>query len=80
MASATSSPEQLVILDRVTWDTYERLITEHGERCGTRFTYDEGVLQIMVVSSRHEIPNRTLATLESLRQLQTSPGDCGRVL
>ena len=63
MASAISSPEQLVILDSVTWDTYERLITEHGERCGTRFTYDEGVLQIMVVSSRHERPNRTLATL-----------------
>ena len=63
MASAISSPEQLVILDRVTWDTYERLITDHGERCGTRFTYDEGVLQIMVVSSRHERPNRTLATL-----------------
>ncbi len=53
MASAISSPEQLVILDRVTWDTYERLITEHGERCGTRFTYDE----------RHERPNRRLATL-----------------
>lgn len=63
MASAISSPEQLVILDSVTWDTYERLITEHGERCGTRFTYDEGVLQIMVVSSRHEGLNRTLATL-----------------
>jgi Uma2 family endonuclease len=63
MASAISSPEQLVILDRVTWETYERLITEHGERCGTRFTYNEGVLQIMVVSSRHERPNRRLATL-----------------
>lgn len=63
MAGAISSPEQLVILDSVTWDTYERLITEHGERCGTRFTYDEGVLQIMVVSFRHERPNRTLATL-----------------
>jgi len=63
MATVVSSPEQLVILDNVSWETYERLITEHGERCGTRFTYDEGVLQIMVVSSRHEMPNRTLATL-----------------
>src|SRR5258705_9681092 len=63
MASAISSPEQLVILDRATWDTYERLITEHGERCGTRFTYDKGVLQIMFISSRHESPNRRLATL-----------------
>ena len=55
MATVVSQPEQLVILDRVTWETYERLITEHGERSGTRFTYDEGVLQIMVVSSRHEM-------------------------
>ena len=63
MATVVSSPERLVILEGVTWDTYERLITEYGERCGTRFTYDEGVLQIMVVSSRHEEPNRTLALL-----------------
>jgi len=63
MATVESLPERLVILEGVTWETYERLITEHGERSGTRFTFDEGVLQIMVVSSRHEIPNRTLATL-----------------
>src|ERR1700730_13945173 len=63
MATVVSSPERLVILEGVTWDTYERLIAEHGERSGTRFTYDEGVLQIMVVSSRHEKPNRILAFL-----------------
>jgi Uma2 family endonuclease len=63
MATVVNSPERLVILEGVTWETYERLITEHGERCGTRFTFDEGVLQIMVVSSRHEMPNRTLAAL-----------------
>jgi Uma2 family endonuclease len=63
MATAVSETERLVILDRVTWETYERLITEHGERGGTRFTYDEGVLQIMVISSRHEVPNRILAAL-----------------
>ena len=63
MATVVSQPERLVILDGVTWDTYERLITEHGERSGTRFTYDEGVLQIMVVSSRHEKPNRIFSFL-----------------
>lgn len=63
MATVVSQPERLVILERVTWDTYERLIAEHGESGGTRFTYDEGVLQIMVVSSRHEERNRTLALL-----------------
>ena len=34
--NVVSSPEQLVILDNVTWGTYERLINEHVERCGTR--------------------------------------------
>ena len=63
MTTVESQLERLVVLDRVTWDTYERLITEHGERGGTRFTYDEGVLQIMVVSSRHEKPNRILSFL-----------------
>jgi len=63
MATVVSQHERLVILDSVTWDTYERLIAEHGESGGTRFTYDEGVLQIMVVSSRHEEGNRTLALL-----------------
>ena len=63
MATVVSQPERLVILEGVSWETYERLITEHGEKCGTRFTYDEGVLEIMVLSSRDEEPNRTLALL-----------------
>jgi Uma2 family endonuclease len=63
MATVVSPPERLVILDRVSWETYERLLAEHGEKGGTRFTYDEGVLEIMVLSSRHEIPNRKLASL-----------------
>lgn len=63
MATVATKPERLVILEGVTWETYERLIAEHGEKCGTRFTYDEGVLEIMVLSSRHEEPNRTLALL-----------------
>lgn len=63
MATVVSTPERLVILEGVSWETYERLLSEQGESCGKRFTYDEGVLEIMVLSSRHERPNRTLATL-----------------
>lgn len=63
MATVACPPERLVILDRVSWETYERLLTEHGERNGTRFTYDGGVLEIMVLSSRHEKRNRRLASL-----------------
>jgi len=56
-------PEQKVILEGVSWETYERLLAEHPESCGTRFIYDRGMLEIMVVSARHERPNRTLALL-----------------
>ena len=63
MATVVSPPERLVILHGVSWETYERLLTEHGEKGGTRFTYDQGALEIMILSSRHEEPNRALASL-----------------
>ena len=63
MATVLSQPERLVILRGISWETYNRIFAEHCEKSGTRFTYDEGVLEIMVLSSRHEEPNRTLALL-----------------
>src|SRR6185295_416070 len=63
MATVLSQPERLVILRGISWQTYNRIVAEHGENSGTRFTYDEGVLEIMVLSSRREEPNRTLALL-----------------
>ena len=56
-------PEQRVILENVSWETYERLLAESIDSVGTRFTYDEGALEIMVGSIAHENPNRTLAQL-----------------
>lgn len=63
---AVSTAEQLVeqpniILHDVSWETYERLLEEHGEHTGTRFTYDEGTLQIMIISYEHESSNRDLS-------------------
>lgn len=55
--------EQKVILTGISWDTYERLLAEHEAPSATRFTYDRGVLEIMVLSARHERPNRVLALL-----------------
>ena len=63
MTTVLSPPERLVTLHGISWLTYNRIIAENGERGGTRFTYDEGVLEIMVLSSRHEETNRTLALL-----------------
>jgi Uma2 family endonuclease len=68
-------PEQRVVLRNVSWETYERLLAESAESVGTHFTYDQGELEITVVSIAHENPNRTLAQIveivaeETLRDL-----------
>ena len=64
MSTTVASPvaEQRVTL-QVSWETYERLLAEHPDVAGPRFTYDEGTLEIMVVSASHEQPNRILARL-----------------
>jgi Uma2 family endonuclease len=61
--AVVSSAEQQVILRGISWETYERLLAEHLEESGIHFTYDCGALEIMVLSARHERPNRVLATL-----------------
>ncbi len=63
MATVLNLPEQKVILHGISWHTYECLLAEHVEQSGIRFTYDAGNLEIMVLSARHEEPNRTLALL-----------------
>jgi len=45
MTSALSRPGQVagqVILRDISWETYERLLSEHGESTGTRFIYLRG--------------------------------------
>ncbi|HXG22822.1 MAG TPA: Uma2 family endonuclease, partial [Methylomirabilota bacterium] len=54
---------QCVILDSISWETYERLLAEHKESSGVHFTYDRGRLEIMVLSVQHEKPNRMLSLL-----------------
>lgn len=62
MAAAATVPgvERSVILDDVSWETYERLLAENESTRSKRFTYDNGTLQIMVISRRHERPNHLL--------------------
>lgn len=58
--------EGRVLLRGVSWGTYERLLAEHEESAGPRFTYDDGFLEIMTLSIEHEQPNRRLASLVEL--------------
>jgi Uma2 family endonuclease len=54
---------QRLILHGVSWATYQRLLDDFKDSHAAHFAYDRGVLEIMVLSSKHERPNRTLALL-----------------
>ena len=75
MSTAVTPPEQRLLLHDISWETYERLLRESVENCGTRFTYDEGNLEIMVVSIGHEAPNRTLAAMTAAQATIFVAGD-----
>lgn len=63
METVATPAEQRTILRNISWETYERLLADHLSSSSPRFVYDRGVLEIMVVSERHERPNRLMALL-----------------
>src|SRR5271157_291217 len=71
MSTAVTPAEQRLLLHDISWETYERLLRESVENLGTRFTYDGGNLEIMVVSISHEAPNRTLALIAEITAEET---------
>ena len=69
MTATLSPPEQVaqrVILDNISWETYQRLMAERGERPKPRFAYDRGRLEVMVTSYQHENLKHMIATLVEL--------------
>lgn len=58
--------DQVVQVPGISWATYKQLDVERGEQRGTRFTFSEGVLQIMAVGREHEQLNYYLARLFEL--------------
>jgi Uma2 family endonuclease len=57
-ASVESPPrfvaDERVVLPCVSWETYERLLTDDEERRVPRMTYDQGVLELVTPSTPHE--------------------------
>ena len=47
-------PDKGIVLDGISWETYARLLEEYQGGAGTRFTYDQGRLEIVVLSAKHE--------------------------
>jgi Uma2 family endonuclease len=76
MAVTASHPVERVLLRDISWDFYERLLIELGDSPGTRVTYDNGLLQIMVVSAGHDKANRTLATIVEAVAEETGVDAC----
>lgn len=55
-----------LFLHSVTWQTFERLLTELGENRGYRLAYCDGVLEIMTPLGEHEHNNRFIEALIAL--------------
>ena len=53
MIATRARDEQSILLENISWETYERLLDEIGER-PIRLTYDNGSLEIMTLSLGHE--------------------------
>ena len=50
----TPKEDHVVFLSEVSWEDYERFLAIRGDRSAPRFTYDQGVLEIMSPSRNHE--------------------------
>jgi Uma2 family endonuclease len=67
-ASSVANPpvvaaDERVVLPRVSWDTYERLLSDDDERRVPRMTYDRGVLELVTPSMPHDEDADTIARL-----------------
>lgn len=66
MTATLTPPEQVtqrVILNEISWETYQRLMEERGEHPQPRYAYDRGRLEIMVTSYEHENLKHDIGTL-----------------
>jgi len=52
-----------VTFHHVSWEEYERLLNQVGEASGLRISYDDGVLQVMTLSTTHENYERFIEAL-----------------
>lgn len=63
MTAALTTPHSQVVLQTVSWTTYQALIHDLESEPGKRLTYDQGKLEIMVPLPPHEAYKSLLARL-----------------
>jgi Uma2 family endonuclease len=54
---------QHIILEGMTWETYQALLKDLGEQRSSRLAYERGTLEIIMPSDFHEIINRLLEAI-----------------
>ena len=63
MGNVLTLPEKRVVLESVSWETYEHLLSDHLDKSVPRFTFDRGRLEITSPSSEHEEYKQALTLL-----------------
>ena len=63
MATVISPADRRVIIEGVSWATYERLLADFGESHTARVAFDRGTLEIMAPSFAHERPAHLLGQI-----------------
>ena len=54
VTTALAPAEQKTVLENISWATFEALLQETGANRGSRFAYDQGILEIMTPLWEHE--------------------------
>jgi Uma2 family endonuclease len=57
------SATQHIVLEGVTWATYQALLKDLGDQRSTKLAYDQGVLEIIMPSDLHEFISRFLEAM-----------------
>lgn len=58
--------EQSMILNGISWQSYEQLMKDHEDRSLPRFTYSQGNLEVFMPSEKHERLIRAMDSIVSL--------------
>ena len=77
MATVIQPVDKPILLAGVSWETYEALLADGGDRRRTRMTFDQGMLEIVTPSYEHEhvgnIVTRVAEALMNARRQDYAP-------
>jgi Uma2 family endonuclease len=63
MVTTAARSSQRVILQNISWQTFESILAEMGDHRATRLAYDQGILEIVAPSMHHEHTIRVIDQL-----------------